>query len=463
MFPCHESSALLRKAGTLPGEPRGNVAIIFALSVFPIMVLLGLALDWQQLSSSKERVQHLLDSAVIAGAREMQDGKTAAEIDIYIKNYFTASMNSSGGGATCADPVSTLDFTDRDVNISIACSQPTSLLQLIGAEKMDFSVSSASTYGIGNIDLAMVFDVSGSMGSDGKMSALKAAARDAVDILVPETPSAVQSGEVRIGMAAYSTMVDAGSYFKAVTNLNPTRTYTATDTDVTHTCVDWSYYGYCRDWETETVTTPVSKTITNTCVKERVGVDAFSDAKPAANAWLEAAEANYVDNNSGGYWKVETCNDVDPLPLTNDRDALNTYIDSLSPNGYTAGHLGIAWGWYLISPDWDNVWPADSDPYAYEDPDTVKAMILMTDGEFNTVYNTGEGNSFAQAQKMCDEIKKEKIRVYTVAFNAPPAGKQILSYCASGPDYAFEPENAEELTDAYAQIAQAISDLRITF
>ena len=101
MFPCHESSALLRKAGTLPGEPRGNVAIIFALSVFPIMVLLGLALDWQQLSSSKERVQHLLDSAVIAGAREMQDGKTAAEIDIYIKNYFTASMNSSGGGATC--------------------------------------------------------------------------------------------------------------------------------------------------------------------------------------------------------------------------------------------------------------------------------------------------------------------------------------------------------------------------
>lgn len=463
MFPDFKSSALLRKAGKLPGEQRGNVAIIFAMTVFPLMVLLGFALDWQQVNKSKERVQHILDSAVIAGAREMQDGRNADEIDAYIKNYFAALLQSSSGNMTCADPVSVVNFSERDVDVSINCSQETALLQLIGASEVNFAVTSASTYGIGNVDLAMVFDVSGSMGWDGKMDALKVAAEDAVDILLPETQNAVTSGEVRIGMASYSTMVDAGSYFHDVTNKNATRTFTDTDTDVIKTCTEWSYYGYCKNWDYNTVTTPVSKTITNTCVKERVGVDAFTDAKPGASAWLEAATATYVDNNSGGYWKEETCHDIPPLPLTDSRDDLYAYIDGLSPNGYTAGHLGIAWGWYLIAPDWDDVWPSASDPYPYEDADTVKAMILMTDGEFNTAYNTAEGNSFTQAQKMCDEIKKEKVRIYTVAFNAPAAGQQILAYCASGPDYAFEPDNAEELKDAYKQIAKAISDLRITF
>ena len=84
-------------------------------------------------------------------------------------------------------------------------------------------------------------------------------------------------------------------------------------------------------------------------------------------------------------------------------------------------------------------------------------------GEFNTVYNSGQGNSFSQSQKLCDKIKAKKVKIYTVAFNAPVAGKQILAYCASGSEYAFTPDNAAELKDAYTSIATEISDLRITF
>jgi hypothetical protein len=92
-------------------------------------------------------------------------------------------------------------------------------------------------------------------------------------------------------------------------------------------------------------------------------------------------------------------------------------------------------------------------------------MIVMTDGEFNAWYNDdeGDGNSFDQAKLLCDNIKKEGVRIYTVAFQAPKSGKEVLEYCASGTEYAFTPDSADELKDAYTKIAQSISDLRIRY
>jgi hypothetical protein len=162
-----------------------------------------------------------------------------------------------------------------------------------------------------------------------------------------------------------------------------------------------------------------------------------------------------------GAWIPATRSDL--FPLTDDRDKLKAYIKNLNANGGTAGHIGIAWGWYALSPEWDSVWPSGSDPLEYDEPDSAKAMIIMTDGDFLNWHNTGEGSSFDQAKKLCDNIKEEGVRVYTVAFKAPSQGKQILEYCASGTEFAFKAESADELTDAYTKIAQSISDLRITY
>jgi hypothetical protein len=50
-----------------------------------------------------------------------------------------------------------------------------------------------------------------------------------------------------------------------------------------------------------------------------------------------------------------------------------------------------------------------------------------------------------------------------VAFQAPAQGQEILRYCASEEDFAFTPDNGDELTQAYQAIATSISDLRIKF
>ena len=86
----------------------------------------------------------------------------------------------------------------------------------------------------------------------------------------------------------------------------------------------------------------------------------------------------------------------------------------------------------------------------------------MTDGAFNAEIFPEQGASSAQARALCDNMKKQGVQVYAVALNAPSSGKRVLEYCASGPEHFFEPNNADELTDAYRKIATSISDLRIS-
>ena len=459
---------MLNRLTTWIDNREGNVAMILAIAIVPILVLVGIAIDLQNTNTSRQFVQYTMDNAVIAGSREMQSGKSKAQIENYIRNYVESVIKAKNHAIICKPVEVTYSDGSQDINGRIKCQQKTTLTELIGYQYLDFAVSSGSTYGIGKVDVSFVFDISGSMGWDGKMGALKEAAEDAVDVLLP-TGEAADMGEVRISMVSYSDYLDAGAYFTKVTNKSPSRTYTDTTTSMEYVCSGGGGRGRGRGWgwgggsrcSWEPVEETVTRTVNNTCVKERRGTETYTDEDPGPFAWIEAAGAEY--DHSRDRWEVESCNPIGPLPLTNDRDDLKDYIDDLNANGGTAGHIGIAWGWYSISPEWHSVWPSGSDPLGYDEPDSAKAMIIMTDGDFLNQHNPGEGSSFDQAKKLCDNIKDEGIRVYTVAFKAPSQGKQILEYCASGTEFAFKAESADELTDAYTKIAQSISDLRITY
>jgi Flp pilus assembly protein TadG len=439
-------------------ETGGNIAVIFALSIIPILSIVGVAVDTQMTLTQKNKVQAVIDSAVIYGARSMQAGASRDDVTKEVNTYVKALLKQQSSSLSCSGTA--LEYADdsQDLNATILCSQPTTLSNLFGQKKMDFRVRSGSTYGIGKVEVAFVFDVSGSMKDDGKMDDLKIAAQQAVDTLLPATYDATKSDDVRLAMTTYDTMVNAGGYFKAVTGKNKTRSYYDSYTETV--CTGKGKKKKCND-----VVVPISKTITNSCVKERVGAQAFTDEDPGPSAWIEPAEANwqYVKKSGSWEWVEETCNSIAPLPLTDNKSDLKAYIKSLDDFGSTAGHIGLAWGWYLIDPKWSSIWPAASKPLAYDEPDAAKAIILMTDGEFNKEFASSQGTSFEQAKKLCDAAKKEHVVIYTVAFQAPADGQAILNYCATSAAPAFSPENGQQLTDAYSMIAQSISDLRITY
>ncbi len=228
--------------------------------------------------------------------------------------------------------------------------------------------------------------------------------------------------------------------------------------------VGCQYYTFPGSWSGET-----TRSISS-CVTERTGAQAYTDASPSS----ARVSPNYP--GSGLY----ACPSAEILPLTSNRDDLHDRIGDLTADGYTAGHIGLAWGWYAVSPNFNGVmWSGESRPGAYGTRNLIKAVILMTDGEFNIEYCNGvstnaidcrsadapgNGDPFTQAEALCENMKAQGILVYTVGFaiGNSDSVRNLMNSCASEPGYAFMPEDGADLREAFRAIARSISDLRIS-
>ncbi|MGB0907007.1 MAG: VWA domain-containing protein [Maricaulaceae bacterium] len=184
------------------------------------------------------------------------------------------------------------------------------------------------------------------------------------------------------------------------------------------------------------------------CVTERGGSEAFSDASA-------------VDHPVGAAGSQCPVSAVEPL--TDDRNLLHDGVNSLLANGGTAGHLGVAWSWYTLSPEWSDLWAFNRRTQVNDPNKNVKRIaILMTDGAFNAYYETGQGNSNQQSEALCDAMKSDDITIYSIAFNAPTSGQTIMQYCASSDEHYFYVNTADEVAEAYQNIAGGLGGVRIS-
>jgi hypothetical protein len=183
----------------------------------------------------------------------------------------------------------------------------------------------------------------------------------------------------------------------------------------------------------------------------------------------------------------ETGNNL--TPLTHVKKTLEDAIDDLHVAGSTAGQIGTAWGWYMISENWAGMFPgADHEPMPKTTPLLSRVMVLMTDGAFNTAHCNGvtteayayptvsnadridntvctaSDTPFNQAQALCTAIKADKVLVYTVGFQvgSEPGAEAFLKACATDENKAFIAANATELRDAFKAIGKEIAKLRLS-
>ena len=211
------------------------------------------------------------------------------------------------------------------------------------------------------------------------------------------------------------------------------------------------------------------------CATERSGSQALTDVLPngTTNQFGTFYDSNGACTPSSGV----------VMPLTNNKTALKTAIDAYQASGNTAGPLGTAWAWYMLSPKWASKLPSVSAPAPYEmmsqlnsrgQPTLRKIAILMTDGEYNTEYCTnGVATAYAscsvsssntQARNLCAAMKATGITVYTVGFQMPSSGSSVttLQNCASDPSKYYNAEDGDALRQAFRDIALQISTLHLT-
>ena len=196
------------------------------------------------------------------------------------------------------------------------------------------------------------------------------------------------------------------------------------------------------------------------CVTERIGGAAYTNASPSGNP-------------VGRKYEASDCPSAVIQPLTSNRKTLTDLINGLTASGGTAGQIGLAWGWYAVSDTFNGLWPSFSS-VAKNPAETIKSVILMTDGEFNVAYCSGvtagdidcnatNGDPFAQATRLCTNMKDDGVIVYTVGFQITDANaKAILKSCASGEGRAYLPQTGDDLSKNFAEIGQDITRLRIS-
>lgn len=426
-------------------------AIQFALMALPLTVTVFGMIDVSKASSAKGHLQDALDAAALAAARST--ATTDAGVQAVGEDVLVVDL----AGARATLKSSSFKIVDNKIVATATAATTPYIAGLWHEGDIEIRAETEVVRSSKNIEVALALDVTGSMGGT-KIADLRAAAKDLVDIVVQPQQAPFYT---RVALAPYSMGVNAGGYATSV------RGAITSGTCTTAGCNKYTFTTAAGGSRTNTI---------SSCVSERTGAEAYTDAAPST----ALVGRNYP--NSGN-----PCLGASIVPLSSDKTSLKASIDTYKASGSTAGQIGLAWGWYLVSPNWGYLWPADTNrPAAYGAKDLLKVVVLMTDGEFNTTYckgviskdatsgsgsssdhincNAPNGNAFAQAEALCDAMKAKGVIIYTVGFalGGNANAEEIMQECATSPDHVYLPESGGQLKAAFKQIGQDINSLRLS-
>ncbi len=414
------------RARSFASDERGTVAIIFSLCAFVLVMVTGLAIDVGRTFQANSKIGSAIDAAALAAAKGLRlNNLNNADVTALAKKYFDINLAGPGGDIATIDSFAVdINRNNSSVAINIAASVPTYFARIGGVETIALPKSSVAIFDSKDIEVGLQLDVTGSMGGR-KIADLKRATKNLLDIMIPDAPT---GQKVRVGFAPFSAGVNVGPYLKAVDG---------------------------------------NRASPNNCTYERLtATNEKTDALPVG------LDAFKIKADLPG---AQPCPNAQIIPMTDNKNVLKSTVDGYSAGGSTAGQLGASWAWYLVSPNWAPIWPAASRPADYNDGRTIKAVLLMTDGVYNTIGGVSTGDGSADAVKasklsvdICNGMKAKGVVVYTVGFDINSAGAykdrvlNTLSSCASAPDKFLRAENGDELESAFKQIAEDIVRLRLS-
>lgn len=198
---------LWRSLAAFGAARSGNVAITFALALLPVVGAVGAAVDYSHANSVKTALQSALDSTALMLAKSAQD-LTKDELNAKALTYFNALFTRPEGTNIVIDTNYTTDGGSTVV-INGSADVPTIFMEALGYDKITVSGSSTTRWGTSRMRVALVLDNTGSMASDGKIDALKAATKSLLDQL---KSAATTDGDIYVSIIPFSKDVNVGKY-----------------------------------------------------------------------------------------------------------------------------------------------------------------------------------------------------------------------------------------------------------
>jgi len=413
-------------------DRQGNVAMMFAILVIPLILGVGVAIDTLRSNQVKTELAEAADAGVLAAAsaRLQNPTLTREQAEMLANRAFNANRKSRSDFS-----LSTFDFQFDEItgtfSLRVTGLLDTAIMSVVGQNETPIDIFTEAKIAPPNIlEAVLVLDNTESM-AGAKLDNLKSSANNLIDII----------------------MKDCMDTFP---NPDP-----ATCSTVTTTCFSDGIPNSCDRMVCTDMGAPVE-----------VCEDVFRQWHGCVGS--RNAPLNVEDRDYTGLTRVPGLLDVqcqqELLPLTKSKSDVRAKIDSMTANGPTFIAAGLTWGYRLIS---------NNEPFTegvtYDEIRSnggLKTIIVMTDGA-NTRAAAIPGSprhnvrdsiaSDATLIAVCDEVKNDEIVLYTIAFDVSDSNiKDRLETCATTVDHYFDASNARQLEAAFQTIANQLSELALS-
>ena len=418
----------------------GNVAITFAIAIIPIVGAVGAAVDYSHANSIKAAMQAALDSTALMLAKNaatMTDGQLQSAATTYFKALFTKPEAKS---VAVTASLSTANGYSLTLNGSAVMD--TNFMGLMGFPQLNINTTSTTAWGNLRLRVALALDVTGSMGDDGKITALKTATKNLLDQL---KAAATKNGDVYVSIIPFSKDVNVGP------------------SNYVQSWIKWDLWdevnGSCKNsysWE---------------------GLNTKTKCKAKGRTWVVADHEDWngcVTDRDQDYDTKNTPPSVSnedtlfpaeqysscPVPLmglTYDWTSLKSKVDSLAPAGNTNQAIGIQWAFQSLTSAPFTV-PSFDPNYKYQ-----QIIILLSDG-LNTQNRWSSTQSAIDARETitCSNAKAAGITIYTVQVNTGgDPTQEVLRTCASSSDKFFLLSTSGQIVTTFQTIGSSLSQLRV--
>jgi Flp pilus assembly protein TadG len=492
-------------------EDQGGITIMGLLLLISMLVVGGMAVDFMMFEARRATLQGVTDRSVLAAAKLGQDFETEEEAKAYassvVLDYFEIAGQTSKLSGT---PDIEVSGQSRSVTVDADLNIGTNYLRLIGIDRLETEVTSSAIEGTSDIEISLVLDTSGSMGTvdsgqtKSRMDFLEEAATDFVTTLLDEE----YEDQISISLVSYSAHVNLGSdIYNAINAENPRMVDPVTGDQFVNPslCVD----------------VPNSE-FTKTTWNNLITYNQVEHYDPYGKPFIAAPVTPICPLNAA--------NQI--IPLSQDPVKLNEAIVALQPHTTTSIHAGVKWGVTLLDPSFRPILGTISTiddafrgvrPTNYPAPedalDTIKYVVLMTDGDnvrgyrltdgaydtvlkrtywansswrywiyhrssspfpngyFETVGISGNSSNPAVTTKdtlmasVCTAAKEKGIVIYSISMREAQfdsdgdpiitRGATQMRACASSFENHFFETSASDVSAVFETIANQITDLRL--
>ncbi len=473
-----------------------GVMTIFACFMIMIMLFFGgIGVDLMRNEMERARLQGIADRAALAATSIDQ----TLEAEDVVNDYFAKSGISDYVVTTTPSDRNSENF--RSITVSASKTMNTLFIDRFGVDSMNIPVRSSAEESIPNVEISLVLDVSASMRDANRLVNLKPAAKNFINAVLRGNAAASTS----VNIVPYGGGVNPGPFM--FNRLHGVR-YPAMALDEaqggipeasSHVQLPPSVPGGVgSDPNVRYVFPNVSSCLNlqpSDYLETRLPSASSYDQVPIFTYW----DAPYDDSAQPLTWGQCPRDATQIKYMSNDAEALNSMIDGLHMSDGTGGQEGMLWGAAMLDPSsQDDVRaligaglasPEFADrPAPYDQPDSIKYIVLMTDGMTTAQYRpvvpmdprnlserlgnrredvyrmTSKPSNIQRLVDLCTLAKNKQPRgviIYTIAFETKENAKVSMRECASSPSHFFD-TNGAGISDVFQAIAGQINELRLT-